>query len=327
MAGEESSRPFFLLTVCTRNRDKTLLRFVDSVGKLAIPAGIRVSLLVIDNNDKRRWETSDFDLPAAIDIHVIHEPRPGVAHARNAGFDFAERVTADWVLGADDDGWLDENWLKAYLEAIAEHRGDILLGRIVLHVDPAAHPILRALDLPAPPLDRQPKALATSSYAIAAKMFSTSRGAGLRFDPAFNESGGEDTELMLRASRLHGACIRGVPEAIFHEEKIGRRATLAHQFSRMSKHQLIGYVISDLHRKNGILQTRKRLSVMVAQRTLRSVALAFGYGTMGIAGLLIRWNGSYRMLMMAMQYSAWAYAVVPFVLGRRPKTYGIYALE
>jgi glycosyltransferase involved in cell wall biosynthesis len=92
--------------MATRDRPDMLQR---SVGRLLDEAAGRpVQLVVVDNSaDPTGTRAALADLPG---VQVLHEPRPGLSAARNAGL---SALTGDVVVFIDDDvtvttGWLDE---------------------------------------------------------------------------------------------------------------------------------------------------------------------------------------------------------------------------
>lgn len=102
------------VAICTWNRARLLDGTLAQMCRLHVPAGLAWEVVVVDNN-------SDDATPAVVDSYVgrlpirrVVEPVPGVANARNRALHSA---TADLLLFTDDDVIVDEEWLKAYVDA------------------------------------------------------------------------------------------------------------------------------------------------------------------------------------------------------------------
>ena len=106
------------IAVCTWNRAKSLKRALDSIVTATEVYGSSVQLIVVNNNC-----TDDTDqIIAAVSkrtaLTYLHEPRVGLANARNA----AIRATCgDYLIWTDDDVVVSPRWLEAYAKAFVEY--------------------------------------------------------------------------------------------------------------------------------------------------------------------------------------------------------------
>ena len=118
------------ILIPTLRRPESLARAVRSALSQAATASELVEVVVVDNSP----EGSAAEVTAALAreagprLVYVHEPRPGVATARNAGLAAAQ---ADLIAFLDDDEEAPEGWLAALLGAHRDHAADVTFGRIV----------------------------------------------------------------------------------------------------------------------------------------------------------------------------------------------------
>lgn len=160
--------------------------------------------------------------PVCGGARYVHEPRRGLSFARNRAIAAAAEQEADYLAFIDDDEVPRPNWLDELLRVAQEHRADVVAGRVVrrferqppdwvshgrFFVDPRL-----ATGTPVP-------IAATSNVLISNRLF------GMRFDPRFARTGGEDTHFFLRASAA-GYRIVWADEAVVEEQVPADRARL-----------------------------------------------------------------------------------------------------
>jgi len=139
-APQRAAAASFDIVICTHNRASALDTVLATLARLRAPAGIRWSVLVVDN-------ASTDDTPRVVETHqnagvlplrYVHEETLGLTPARLRG---VTETTGEWVAFVDDDNLLDAGWLEAMAAAIREHP-DVggLGGRVCLQwqVEPAA---------------------------------------------------------------------------------------------------------------------------------------------------------------------------------------------
>lgn len=187
-----------VVVVLTYRRPPQLAALLPVVLAQAAPHGARV--LVVDNDP----DASARHVALAAGVEHVHEPRPGIAAARNRALD--EAADEDLLVFVDDDEQPVAGWLDALLDAHAREGGAGVVGPVVseFEVEPSAW--LAAGDffvrrrLPTgTPVD----VAATNNLLLDLREV---RRLGLRFDERFGLSGGSDTlftrELVRGGGRL-----------------------------------------------------------------------------------------------------------------------------
>ena len=319
-AAERSPQPIFLIGVCTRNRPHLLDRLLRSMAAQKLPADADVRVLIVDNNDVLQTDRDTVDRLLPFPVTLIHAPQPSVSLARNAILDHAEEIAADWILGVDDDGWVEEDWLTEFIQSCRANPDKILIGNWAHVFAPDAGPLvvhsgLRELR----PANAAPIP-STCNFALPRRIFDRKKGLGMRFDPAFGESGGEDVEFMRRAERAHGITIGAANQAVFWEERTGARARLPTYLRRYRDYQVLGYRIAQVHRHKGILPDARPLWLVVLSRTNNNLWRGLGLCLKGL--LLLGSQRGKQQLLRGLELLAAATAVFPYVFGKQPKQYG-----
>jgi glycosyltransferase involved in cell wall biosynthesis len=122
----------------------------------------------------------------------VHEPRKGLAVARNAALTAALNLRASLLASIDDDELPDPSWLEALVHAIETTGSAAAIGPV--------RPIFETLPAPALPISafsdrRTPKeGFVDDGYTCNAVLsLAAIDKLNLRFDTRFNETGGEDT--------------------------------------------------------------------------------------------------------------------------------------
>jgi succinoglycan biosynthesis protein ExoM len=88
-----------------------------------------VELVVVDNDQAPSAQATVTELAgqAPFPVHYVHEPRPGVAHARNAGM---AKASGELIAFLDDDEEAPVGWLAALLAAQARYEADVVFGPV-----------------------------------------------------------------------------------------------------------------------------------------------------------------------------------------------------
>jgi glycosyltransferase involved in cell wall biosynthesis len=128
------ARLTFSVVICTRNRAHFLSRAIQSVLDQQ-HAKDRYELLVIDNDssDGTRALVESYLTPAPVAVSYHHEPRLGVAFARNRGIAESRH---QYVAYLDDDIVAAPDWLAGLDAAIRESGAVALGGRIEPLLEP-----------------------------------------------------------------------------------------------------------------------------------------------------------------------------------------------
>ncbi|GAA3533757.1 glycosyl transferase [Aeromicrobium flavum] len=153
----------------------------------------RLTLLVVDNDPERSAHAvvERFDDPR---IRVVAEPVPGVSAARNAALGAADE--ADLLVFIDDDERPHPGWLRHLLRTKEVTGADLVSGPVVSIHDGDLDPWVAAGGF----YDREHRSglvtgapithAATNNLLVDLR---TVRAAGVRFDPGFGLTGGEDS--------------------------------------------------------------------------------------------------------------------------------------
>ena len=119
--------------ICTRNRAKSLKECLAAFEMMVLRPDITWELIVVDNNstDNTRDVIQEFSERAPVTVKYVHEIKPGLGHARNAGIELA---TGEVIAFTDDDCIVTSDWLASMVH---EFRSDPTIsgvgGRVELY--------------------------------------------------------------------------------------------------------------------------------------------------------------------------------------------------
>lgn len=114
----------------TYNRQDLLPSALNSLFAAEIPAGLEVSVTVVDNNSKdgTRAVIESFQQRFGDRIHYCFEKKQGRSHALNAGI---AATTGDLIGVIDDDEEIDPQWYVTAFEAFRNSDLDFIGGPYV----------------------------------------------------------------------------------------------------------------------------------------------------------------------------------------------------
>ncbi|MBV9697011.1 MAG: glycosyltransferase [Gammaproteobacteria bacterium] len=113
------------VAVCTWNRAPSLRRALESICIAIEALGRPVQFIVVNNNCTDATDEVIAEIAARRPLTHLHEPRPGVAHARNAAIAAAQ---ADYIVWTDDDVIVAPQWLAGYAQAFDAHPRAVFFG-------------------------------------------------------------------------------------------------------------------------------------------------------------------------------------------------------
>lgn len=229
---------FVLVSLCTYQRPAALKRAMASLRDLEIPQGVKMELVVVDNNEdgsadylvRRFAEVSGFV------VHYCHEPIRGISSARNRVLDFALSVGSideqpQYVAFFDDDEILDSKWLVSYLSYHASLKRTlgseailVLTGPVHFQLPEGAPKWSRKVDVFKPlrfTSGTRRQWAATNNVFFDTALIREYR---LRFDLSLSLYSGEDQLFFAQAAR-RGVEIVWVEEAVVYEVVEDRRTT------------------------------------------------------------------------------------------------------
>ena len=210
------------ICVCTCLRPKMLESCLRSLSVQVVPRDVQLSIIVIDNDPagSARPVVGGYAGMAPLSVRYVHEPRRGIAIARNAALDAAFGTGADWIAFIDDDETAAPNWLEELMSP------DLRAVPVLMGVQEFIDPPRRSFWAP----ERcKPKPWpATKSWKTAytnnVRFSSALVHAGLRFDETLGALGGEDQQFFSTAYVL-GFEIRRTPHAVTYEALHPERLT------------------------------------------------------------------------------------------------------
>lgn len=220
------------VTVCTRERPELLRACMDSLLSQEIPAGLSLSIVIVENDEIARCAgmVSELARTSHIPIHYAHESRLGIPIARNRALSLALKQQPDWIAFIDDDETAAPNWLVNFHYVARSLTCDVLQGPVepvYSNAPPSWLPVERRK---CQPTGRKLRTAATSNTFMRAHLAAES-GLNLRFDERMRFTGGSDNDYFYRAAAL-GARICWSNETLVYERVPQVRMTLRWQLAR-----------------------------------------------------------------------------------------------
>lgn len=213
------------VVIPTFNRPDGLLRAARSVFAQTLASVEEFTLLIVDNSPSAS-ATGAIDVlgaecPDTVRLQSVHEPRPGVANARNAAM---EAVETDLVAFLDDDQSATETWLEHLLATHSAFPASVVFSAVVAALPDGIkrhRPYFSAF------FERQPDhqtGYVTEYYGAGNALVDFSRVPGCRpyFDAAMNRSGGEDDLLFQRIEEGGGKFAWSADTHVFEHPEPGR---------------------------------------------------------------------------------------------------------
>ncbi len=223
-------RPDVCVVIPTFRRPDRLKRALNSV---LLQEGVQalVEVVVLDNDPEASARQTVEALAGQTRWPVIygHEPEPGVANARNA----ALRLTrARLIAFLDDDEYATPGWLQALLEIRERTNADLVFGPVQGRVD-GKHPHKSYIEARFSRTGPAQSGRIDAYHGCGNSLLKRGRffSDPPLFDPASNETGGEDDALFSKA-RADGAIIAWAAEALVYEDIPPERATLSYAMAK-----------------------------------------------------------------------------------------------
>lgn len=164
----------------------------------------------------------------AIDAQLFYfvEPRRGLCCIRNRLLQEALQTDAAWIAFIDDDEQPAPGWLQAHMYSVADSGADVSSGPVIQHaIDAEIGPGRQPVPDSAP---HTPRFVACNNVLFRRKLIEEQ---GLRFDPLFNFTGGEDFDFF-ESSRRCGNRHVWSGTALVYESLTPERSTLRYLFHR-----------------------------------------------------------------------------------------------
>lgn len=306
-----------VVAVLTYGRAETLNRLLVEFARLVPPQATRVTLLVVDNNEKACGRAV-YDTHASLldDARYVHEKQRGIPVARNRAVSEAIEMGADALCFIDDDEFPDPHWLH-HLVNCWRSSGACLVGGPVWVAPPEpAIGAWRGFLTRSLAARATRKYLATARAAAKGKRFTVVTNnwlcdlqwlvrEGIRFDEQLLFSGGSDT-VFHRAAKAAGCATAWCPEAVVYEIVPVERLTLGYQF-----HRAAAQSINHFRMKN------QRLTARVSAIVVLNVAVRCMLGGL----LLIAPVYGSASPVIAVRSFGWSYGRLMALRGVRSKLY------
>ena len=223
----ERSSEHIAVCICTRERPQMLERIIRSYAQLHHPAGVAVSLVIIENDSAPACEgvVRQLATELGIEVHYCHEPRLGIPCARNRALDEAQSLGASHLAFADDDEWFQPDWLLAFWRCRETLGQDAVLQGPVVSVLPPGVPEYYAAFYYTGrhPTGTALEKCATNNVLMPLDLICRH---GLRFDESRPLAGGEDTIFFRQAYRA-GVAMLACEEAVIYEEVVADRTSVS----------------------------------------------------------------------------------------------------
>ena len=216
----------------TLRRPESLARALRSLFAQENAATLIAAVVVVDNSPEGSARPVIDSLTAAAPVPLIyvHEPKPGVATARNAGL---ARITAPYVAFLDDDEEAPPQWLATLLEVHKRFGAAVTFGPWRGRAQAAAawkRPYLDGFFSRTGPDVSGP----TRTMHGCGNSLMTRAGAldgPQPFDPAYDQIGGEDDRLY-QALQRRGATFAWAAEAWVYEHAPDHRCRVSYALRR-----------------------------------------------------------------------------------------------
>lgn len=212
------------VAVCSFRRPELLVALLPRLlEQAASVTTARCRVSVVDNDPEGSGLTA-IEAAGLVsdDVHVVVEPTAGLASARNRAL--AEAEGASMLVFIDDDEIPEDGWLSALVATHDATGAAAVSGPVLSVLEPGTDPVVAASPLFSRPRratgTRRPSA-ATNNLLLDMDVV---REAGLRFDPRFSFTGGEDT-FFTRSLVAAGGTIVWCDEAVVCESVPADRAT------------------------------------------------------------------------------------------------------
>lgn len=211
------------LSLCTFRRPG-VAGTLRSINELDIPAGVRLRVLVVDNDHAPSARDTVAGAARGMDVavHYIHAPAANISVARNAGLDAAK---ADWIAFLDDDETVPSGWLRALLDRQAKTDADAVFGHSQARYGPEAPDWIVAHAYHSNVAKARGGIVFTGHTCNALLRWGDAPWTHARFDLGRGRSGGEDTEFFFRLFRM-GARYAIADDAPAYEDVAPERLSL-----------------------------------------------------------------------------------------------------
>lgn len=246
-------------------------------------SGVRAHVLVVDNDpDAGAAATAHAAGPA---VRYVHEPRPGIAAARNRAL--TESADSDLLVFIDDDERPVDAWLALLIATYAASRPAAVVGPVVSVYDQEPDPWVTAgrfFDRRRLPTGTLVDVAATNNLLLDLRQIAS---LGLSFDERFGLSGGSDTlftRALVRAGGRMVWCDEAVVVDVVPAARVTRQWVLRRAFRSGN-----GWSRTCLELADSRYETARERMVLTGRGLLRAVTGA-GQSCLGLLVFRKSWQ-------------------------------------
>ncbi|EGF92483.1 glycosyl transferase family 2 family protein [Asticcacaulis biprosthecium C19] len=215
----------------TFRRPEGLDRAMASIKAQTGLSGTALDLIVCDNSPEAsaRAQVEAFALTTAFPVRYVHEPKTGVANARNAA---VAATQADFIAFLDDDEEAPADWLWRMLANQAVFKADVVFGPVTARIPDDVAQYRPYFEAFFSRRGSDQSQVLDTYYGCGNSLIRRARMPDTEpFSTAMNELGGEDDKLFA-SLKAGGAAIAWAADAPVWEDVPPQRATLTYTLRR-----------------------------------------------------------------------------------------------
>lgn len=298
------------IAIATYRRPAGLQRLLASLDRLTFKTHTqpKITIVIVDNDATAPLSPDAGTCTRWSQWPVVYrvEPQRGLAHVRNACLDAVPSDVAA-IAFLDDDEWVEPQWLDALLSKRAITGAGVIQGpvRPIYAVPPRPWLTMAPYHEVGPFADgAQLDHGATGNCLLDRAMLTAT---GIRFDAAFNASGGEDTDFFQRLLAREVKIVAAA-DAIAFEDVPLQRMSRAWVLKRQMR---VGHTLGVVAQRNGTSLTR-----------IVKACLRFAKGTLlMLAGIPLALLGQDQFFMGGLANMAWGFGTISAFFGKRMDQY------
>ncbi len=237
------------ICICTYKR-QSLLDTLNSIESQVIANKLQLELCIVDNDSKGSSLpiVESFRRRSKLTIHHKIEPRQGLSFARNATL---KQASGKWLAFIDDDEVAATDWISKLYSSAISYDADVIIGRVKT-IYPKSTPVwLLKGDFFGRTFPKTGCSLEVAGIGNAL-IKRSSLPVDMLFDTRFNQTGGEDTDLLYRmtlANKKIIACREACVSETVEEHRLNKDFLLKKALGVGETYQLI-----IVNRKNPLIR-------------------------------------------------------------------------
>ena len=233
--------------ICTRKREDGLKRLLESIEALIIPAGVELSIVIVENDSENFTEAvvSKFAERSRFKLNYYLETKQGIVYARNRSV--AEAGSCDFCCFTDDDEIVAPDWIVELVKCQKEFDADAVAGPTMPSFTKKLPVYITSFHRPNNyPYGTIVGSAFTGNLLVRKKYLDMLDGP---FELMLNFSGGEDSYLTRQIIK-HGGVIRFNPYALASETVPEARTTVRYILRRKFRTANTELIIKSINDKN-----------------------------------------------------------------------------